>query len=181
VWVRSPIENSVNLLTILIFKSVHINNCLLSLVCHSSDRRWHLSMEPRVRSRVSSFDMFVGRGGTARGFFSFPLPIIISPLFHTNLDRLCGLVVRVPGYRSWGLGFDSRRYQIFLRVVGLEWGPLSLVRITEELLEWKSSGSGKENRINYRGGGSVSLTARHPIYAKVGTNFADKAAVARSV
>jgi hypothetical protein len=27
-----------------------------------------------------------------------------------------------------------------------ERGPLSLVRITEELLEWKSSGSGLENR-----------------------------------
>jgi hypothetical protein len=41
-----------------------------------------------------------------------------------------------------GPGFDSRRYQIFWEVVGLERGPLSLVRITEELLEWKSSGSG---------------------------------------
>jgi len=29
------------------------------------------------------------------------------------LDRLCGLVVRVSGYRHRGLGFDSRRYQIF--------------------------------------------------------------------
>jgi hypothetical protein len=37
---------------------------------------------------------------------------------------------------------DSRRYQIFWEVVGLEQGPLSLVRITEELLEWKSSVSG---------------------------------------
>jgi hypothetical protein len=29
--------------------------------------------------------------------------------------------------------------------MGLERGPLSLVRIIEELLEWKSSGSGLEN------------------------------------
>jgi hypothetical protein len=36
--------------------------------------------------------------------------------------------------------------------VGLERGPLSLVRIIEELLEWKSSGSGLENPINDRGG-----------------------------
>jgi hypothetical protein len=53
-----------------------------------------------------------------------------------------GLVVRVFGYRSRGPGFDSRRYQIFREVMGLERGPLSLVRITEELLEWKRSGSG---------------------------------------
>jgi hypothetical protein len=62
------------------------------------------------------------------------------------MDRLCGLVVRVPGYRSRGPGFDSRRYQIFWEVVGLERGPLSLVRIIEELLEWKSSGCGLEIR-----------------------------------
>jgi hypothetical protein len=55
-------------------------------------------------------------------------------------DRLCGLVIRGPG-------FDSRRYQIFWEIVGLERGPLSLVRITEELLEWQSSGSGLENRV----------------------------------
>jgi hypothetical protein len=30
-------------------------------------------------------------------------------------------------------------------VVGLEQRPLSLVRIIEDLLEWKSSGSGLEN------------------------------------
>jgi hypothetical protein len=31
----------------------------------------------------------------------------------SDSDRLCGLVVRVPGYRSRGPGFDSRRCQIF--------------------------------------------------------------------
>ena len=30
-----------------------------------------------------------------------------------DTDRLCGLVVRVSGYRYRGLEFDSRRYQIF--------------------------------------------------------------------
>jgi len=53
-------------------------------------------------------------------------------------DRLCGLLVRVSGYRYRGPGFDPRRYQIFRVVVGLERGPLSLVslvRSIEELLE----------------------------------------------
>jgi hypothetical protein len=40
--------------------------------------------------------------------------------------------------------FDSRRYQIFWKVVGLERGPLSLVSTSEELLGRKSSGSGLE-------------------------------------
>ena len=32
---------------------------------------------------------------------------------YTRVDRLCGLVVRVSGYRYRGPGFDPRRYQIF--------------------------------------------------------------------
>jgi hypothetical protein len=52
-----------------------------------------------------------------------------------NSKCICGLLVIVPGYRSGGLRFDSWRYQIFREVVGLEGGPLSLVRIIEELLE----------------------------------------------
>jgi hypothetical protein len=43
-------------------------------------------------------------------------------------------------------GFDFRRYHIFWEVVGLEWGPLSLVNTIEELLERNSSGSCLEMR-----------------------------------
>jgi hypothetical protein len=43
-------------------------------------------------------------------------------------------------------GFVSQRYQIFWEVVRLEQGPLSLVSIIEELLEWKSSSTSLENR-----------------------------------
>jgi hypothetical protein len=60
-------------------------------------------------------------------------------------EHLCGLLVRVPGHRSRDPWFDSWRYQIFWEVVGLERGPLSLVRITEELLEWKVAAPGLEN------------------------------------
>jgi hypothetical protein len=54
-------------------------------------------------------------------------------------DRLCGLVIRIPGYRSRGPGSIPE-------VVGLERGPLSLVSTTEELPGRKSSGSGLETR-----------------------------------
>jgi hypothetical protein len=55
---------------------------------------------------------------------------LIYGLFNVvgTYDRLCSLVVRVSGYRSKGPGFDSRRFQIFWEAVGLERGPLSLVR-----------------------------------------------------
>jgi hypothetical protein len=66
-------------------------------------------------------------------------------------DRLCGLVIWVPGYRSRGPGLVSRLYQIFWEVVGLEQGPLSLVSTSEELLGRNSSGSGLENREYGRG------------------------------
>jgi hypothetical protein len=52
-----------------------------------------------------------------------------------SLDRLCGLVVRVLGYRSGSPGSipgTTRK-----KIVGLERGPLSLVSTTEELLDRK--------------------------------------------
>jgi hypothetical protein len=49
-------------------------------------------------------------------------------------DRLCGLVIRIPGSRSRGSDFDSWGYQIFREVLALEQGPPSLMSTTEELL-----------------------------------------------
>jgi hypothetical protein len=51
------------------------------------------------------------------------------------VDRLCGLVVRVLGYRFGGPGSIAGTTK--KTVVGLEWGPLSLVSTTEELLNRK--------------------------------------------
>jgi hypothetical protein len=70
-------------------------------------------------------------------FFIFPseIPKVEFVLLEDAIDRLCGLVVRVLGYRSRGPGWipiTTRK-----KVVGLEWGPLSLVSTTEELLDRK--------------------------------------------
>jgi hypothetical protein len=54
---------------------------------------------------------------------------------YVKIDRLCGLVVRVLGYRSGGPGSipgTTRK-----KVVGLERGPLSLLSTIEELLDRK--------------------------------------------
>jgi hypothetical protein len=57
------------------------------------------------------------------------------------VNRLCGLVVRVLGYRSGGPGSIPRTTRFSEgwgkkeTVVGLERGPLSLVSTTEELLD----------------------------------------------
>jgi hypothetical protein len=74
---------------------------------------------------------------------------VVNELYRLS-DRLCRLVVTVPGYRSRGPGFDSRRYQIFWEVMALEGGSLSLVRIHEELLEWKVAAPVLETVIDGR-------------------------------
>jgi hypothetical protein len=58
------------------------------------------------------------------------------------MDHLCGLVVRVLGYRSGGPGSipDTTRFsgeKKRKQLVGLERGPPSLVSTTEELLDRK--------------------------------------------
>jgi hypothetical protein len=54
-----------------------------------------------------------------------------------NVDRLCGLAVRVLGYRSGGPRSIPGTTRKKKKVVGLERGPLSLVSTTEELLDRK--------------------------------------------
>jgi hypothetical protein len=61
--------------------------------------------------------------------------LVIFAVFRIIIGRLCGLVVRVLYYRSWGPEFDSRALQ--KKVVGLERGSLSIVSTTEELLDRK--------------------------------------------
>jgi hypothetical protein len=53
-----------------------------------------------------------------------------------NIDRLCGPVARVLGYRSRGLGSIPGTTKK-KKLVGLERCPLSLVSTTEELLDRK--------------------------------------------
>jgi hypothetical protein len=58
-------------------------------------------------------------------------------LFIVNVsspDRLCGLVLRVLGYRSGG---PSSIPGTTKKIIGLERGPLSLMSTTEELLDRK--------------------------------------------
>jgi hypothetical protein len=72
------------------------------------------------------------------------------------------------GQSSWlhtqKSGFDSRPYQIFWQVMGLERGPLSLVSTTEELLEGRSSGSGLETQEYCRR--NPSLWPRGTLYSQ---------------
>jgi hypothetical protein len=50
-----------------------------------------------------------------------------------TLDHLCGLVIRVLGYKSGGPGSITGTTK--KKVVGLGLGPLSLVSSSEELLD----------------------------------------------
>jgi hypothetical protein len=65
-------------------------------------------------------------------------------VMYKKVDRLCGLVVRVPGYRSRGPDLIPGATS-FSEKYGSGTGSISLVSSTEELLGRKSSGSGLES------------------------------------
>jgi hypothetical protein len=94
---------------------------------------------------------------------------ILCFLWGTNWIYICHVEESRPplwssGHSSWlqiqRSGVDSRHYQIFCEVVGLERGPLSLVSTIEELLGRKNSGCGLE-RVEYGPRASAALTTRH--------------------
>jgi hypothetical protein len=80
--------------------------------------------------------------GTSHIFSFFRNPILFV-ICNSTLDRLCGLVVKVLGYRSGGPGSIPSTTRVSggkkkkETVVGLERGPLSIVNTTEELLDRK--------------------------------------------
>jgi hypothetical protein len=81
-------------------------------------------------------------------YFNLIRAILCQQLNQTDNQkhkRLCGLVVRVPGCLSRGLGFDSRRYQILWVAISLERGPLSPCEDKWGATWKKSSGSGLES------------------------------------
>jgi hypothetical protein len=83
---------------------------------------------------------------------NFSWLLLYRTLYVSNRWRPpCLLVVRVPGDESIGLGFDSRHNQSFWVVLVLKQGPLSLMRMIEELLDCK----GREQW------GPVALTTQH--------------------
>jgi hypothetical protein len=86
------------------------------------------------------------------GFFHLQICWVCLHSFRTFIS-ICvnsGPLLWSGGHSSWlqiqRSGFDSRRYQIFWEVVGLERDPLSLVSEIVKLLEKTSSGYGLEIR-----------------------------------
>jgi hypothetical protein len=89
------------------------------------------------------------------------VPVVYQPSAG-GIDHLCRLVVRVPGYRARGPGHDPQRCQLFRVTVGLERGPLNLVRIIGEPLERKELLRSRKPRLTTVGNRHVDPTT--PLY-----------------
>ena len=116
------------------FQEVNCQTRKLSDVCVTV-HRWYNDVSSQQDAKTFSFiNLFKSALHVSGDKFANSQECFLT-VYTAFDDRLCGLVVRVSGYRYRGLGFHSRRYQIFWVVVGLERGPLSLLRSIEELLE----------------------------------------------
>jgi hypothetical protein len=123
---------------------------ILSLTRNLMRLKWFIYFE-------KSDDLLKSKNGLVQYYHNKLILTLLSILFYCQVIEFLTTDLEDPG--------SIPGYKMFWEVVGLERGPLSLVRIIEELLVWKSSGSGQENRINDRGG-SVALTTQHPLSAK---------------
>jgi hypothetical protein len=83
-----------------------------------------LELHSHIPTEMSGGLGLLIRAADPTGHTRWPLAAASFPGTDTQADSLCGLLVRVPGYRSRGPGFCSRRYQMFCVAVGLEQGPL---------------------------------------------------------
>jgi hypothetical protein len=63
--------------------------------------------------RVHGYDQYDSYAEISPANTKLSITICINEVFPNLLGRLCGPVVRVPGYGSRDLGFDSQSYQIF--------------------------------------------------------------------
>jgi hypothetical protein len=91
----------------------------------------HSASRLRTNTRHRNTD-WTGQPRASQKTFRYMLKNCIPA---TDRDRLCGLVVRVLGYRSGGPGSIPGTTK--KNIMGLERGPLSLVSTTEELLDRK--------------------------------------------
>jgi len=88
--------------TYFIFMYVH------NKYCHRATAHLHLNILLSNFSLLSfGWEIFTYPGDVVT------CRIIVIIISSVITDRLCGLVVRVSGYRYRGPGFDPRRYQIF--------------------------------------------------------------------
>jgi hypothetical protein len=78
-------------------------------------------MEATSSSKISGITIATRLHNPDRAFF-INLNLVQAQMLLLTL-KVCGLVVRLPGYRHRGPGLDSRRCQIW-EAVGLERGPL---------------------------------------------------------
>ena len=129
-WFRVPVSSKGSLETgdkgIVQVERISLNNALkqataffFRAVCLSTDTSVQDPVSPiflkaaccnilRVqRTHISNtqYTLHIWLEKTCQGWFYFQYKVF--------RDRICGLVVRVSGYRYRGLGFDFRHYQIF--------------------------------------------------------------------
>ena len=76
------------------------------------------AMRNAYKNLVGKSEVWRSRGKSRYRWKNIKADVTKDRVWGFGTDRLCGLVVRVSGYRYRGPGFDPRRYQIFWVVVG---------------------------------------------------------------